>query len=393
MLLKEGMSAKKAQSLSAKLVNEYDGLKENEIKDWREAHEYALDAEKPNRYDLYTIYRDVLLDSHLNAVIKVRLEKVLKSEFQLVDKKTGEINPEATDMLKKRWFWQFMTYAWRQNMFGFSLIEFGDLIQTEDGYEFKEVKEIDRRFLHPEKGTYVLEPYSEDEFSYKKGGVANWLIELGNKKDLGFLLEAAPLAISNKYMGIFWDNFAEMFGAPIRIAKTNANNTDERTRAAEMLEQMGFAGWGVFDNGTDIEIKESAQKDSFNVYDKRMERNEKGMSKLVLGNTMTVDDGSSHSQSKVHAGITEDVVASDKREMIFDMNEELLPFLIKHGYPFENLRFKWDETERVSLKEQADIDKWLIDYFEIDVEYFKTKYNSSIIDFTKKEETKEELGK
>lgn len=393
MLLKKGMDIKKAQKLTAKLVNKYDGLKENDIRDWRNAHAAALDSEKPIRYDLYTIYRDTLLDDHLKSVIKVRLEKVLKNEFQIVNDKDGSIDVEATNYLKRRWFWQFMTYAWNANLYGYTLIQFGDIIKTDKGFEFKDVEEVDRRFLRPEKNQFVLEPYDESGFPYDKGNIANWLLEVGDKKDLGLLLEATPLAISKKYMGIFWDEFGEMFAAPIRVGKTNINNNDERSKVADMLEQMGRNAWGVFDTNTDIEIIETQKKDAYMVYDKRIERLEKGMSKLVVGNTMTTDDGSSHSQSQVHLEITEDIVDSDKRELMFTINEELIPFLIMHGYPLQGKSFKWDDREYLNLKDQADVDKWLLEYFDIDVDYFKSKYNSSIIDYKKQTSNDDGLGK
>jgi phage gp29-like protein len=146
---------------------------------------------------------------------------------------------------------------------------------------------------------------------------------------------------------------------------------------------MGRQAWALIDQSSEIEIVETNKKDAYLVYDKRIDRAEKGMSKRVLGSTMVVDNGSSHSQSKVHAEVTESLVTSDKREIEFTINEDLIPFLIKHGYPLEGKEFKWDESEKLSLKEQAEIDKWLVDYFDIDIEYFKKKYNSSIVGLKK----------
>ncbi len=388
--LMDGMSRQKATKIVDKLVRKYDGLKENDVRSWRTAHALALNPENPNRAELYNVYRDALLDDHLISVIQVRLEKLLKNDFEIVDIATGEVDNEATELLKKRWFWQFLTFGWNANLFGYTLIQFGDLIETPEGFRFKDVEEVDRRFLKPEFGVYVKDPNDEVDsgFSYRKGSVSKWLIEVGSPTDLGLLLEATPLTISKKYMGIFWDEFAEMFAAPMRVGKVDSNNPGERTKMANMLANMGRNAWAMIDQSSEIEIVETNKKDAFQVYDKRIERAEKGMSKRVLGSTMIVDDGSSHSQAGVHAEVTDDIVSADKRELMFTINEDLIPFLISHGYPLEGKKFKWDDQERLSLKDQAEIDKWLVDIFDIEAEYFKTKYNSSIIDYKKKEEDK-----
>ena len=58
--------------------------------------------------------------------------------------------------------------------------------------------------------------------------------------------------------------------------------------------------WGLFPEGTEIEIKETTRGDAFNVYDKRIDRANSEISKGVLNQTMTIDSGSSLSQSEVH---------------------------------------------------------------------------------------------
>ena len=51
----------------------------------------------------------------------------------------------------------------------------------------------------------------------------------------------------------------------------------------------------------------------YNVYDKRIDRANSELSKGVLMQTMTIDSGSSLSQSETHLEIFEDVVAADAR--------------------------------------------------------------------------------
>lgn len=378
-----GKSIKKAKKITQEIVNKFEGLQAADISKWRAAYGIALSDEK-NRYELYNIYKDTLLNDHLKSVIKVRLEKVLKNEFLIVDKESEEVEQSLLELFSKSWFWSFLTEAWKSRLYGFSLIEFGDLIESKEkniSFEFSSISSVPRGFVRPEFNMVVKEPYDTKGIDYTKPPFSYWVLEVGDKNDLGLLLEATPLAISNKYMGIFWDEFAELFAAPIRIGKTNTGNDEEVSKISSALADMGRNAWGVFDQGTDIQIVETQKKDAYLVYDKRMDRNNKGMSKLILGTTMTTEDGASLSQSQVHAEVTQDIVDSDKRFLQFVINEQLFPFLIYHGYPLDGYKFKWDESETLDIKDQAEIDKWLIDYFDIDIEYFRKKYNASIVDF------------
>ena len=51
---------------------------------------------------------------------------------------------------------------------------------------------------------------------------------------------------------------------------------------------MGKKSYAIFDKQTDVEIKENSKTDSFNVFDKKIERINKEISKGVVGQTMTM---------------------------------------------------------------------------------------------------------
>ena len=54
------------------------------------------------------------------------------------------------------------------------------------------------------------------------------------------------------------------------------------------------------------------------------------MSKLVNGQTMTVDSGSSRSQSEVHLRTENEVTKADIRNLLRWLNDTLLPALRAH---------------------------------------------------------------
>lgn len=106
----------------------------------------------------------------------------------------------------------------------------------------------------------------------------------------------------------------------------------------------GTEFWALFPEGTDIEVVESSKGDAFNVYDKRVDRANSELSKLIIGQTMTIEDGSSLSQSQTHLEVFQNLVESDA-DMLADLvNNQLIPRMVKLGFPLQGLRFAWDDA-------------------------------------------------
>ena len=324
------------------------------------------------------MYHDALLDGHLRAAWGVRLEMILKSKFVLVDE-NGNENPDATKLLNKSWFLDFITYVMESKLWGHSLIQFTEMVNG----EFSAIDIVPREHVKPELKLVVKEPNDEKGWSYLEPPFSQYCLSVGKSKDLGILLQCAPNAISKKYMGQFWDEFAEIFSVPIRIGKTNTQNVAAVTKLSQTLADMGRSAYGVLDNDSSIEIKETSKTDAYMVYDKRIERCDNENSKLIFGQTMLMDNGSSRSQAEVHKELAEMISDSDRRFVMFYMNEVALAFFAMHGYPVAGLSFKWDDENELDFEQQLKVDQWLINHFEVDLEYYKGKYNGQITGYKK----------
>lgn len=374
------VSTKQGIKLTAQLLQQSDTLTKKDIADWRAAHQMALDILSPNRARLYDIYADCELDAHLSGCIGQRVGKVLQKDFRLVGA-DGKENTEATAMLQQQWFTDFISLALSSRFWGHALIQLGDVLTGEDGVmRFDGVELVPRKHVVPEYGVLVRNA-GEDwraGWSYREGDIANWCVEVGTPRDLGLLLKCAPSCISKKNMLAFWDMFGEIFGQPMRIAKTNSPDAEERARIESALQNMGAAFWSLFPEGTDIEIKESSRGDAYNVYDKRVDRCNSELSKAILMQTMTIDSGSSLSQSEVHLEIFERVTESDAAMVANVVNGRLLPLMLLHGFPVKGLRFQWNNAASYTPAEQREIERLLLEYYNIPAEYFTDKYGVAI---------------
>lgn len=386
-----------AINMIGKIMQVTNQLTQKEIRHWRLANQYAIDIDHPNRHLLYSIYDDAMHDLHLKGAIRNRKLAVMGKPFRMLDK-SGKPNPDAVNLMSKKWFRQFMSLALDARFYGHSLIQFGDIARDENELKFVDLDLIPRHHVSPEYGT-LLRNASDDPSKgilYRGTSMMNWAIEVGEKRDLGELNSVAKETISKKYVLQFWDAFAEIFGMPIRMATTASRDPKDKAKIENMLEQMGSAAWGLFPEGTTLQMIGSNQSDSFEVYDKRITRANSEMSKAILGQTMTMDDGSSKSQAVVHEHVADDLCDADRMFIFNVINDDLLPFLIKHGWPLEGLKFDWDDSYYFSASEMREIESMLLYHYEIDPLYFQEKYGVKIVGskqptLLKKKVTREKL--
>ncbi|HLO92428.1 MAG TPA: DUF935 family protein [Lentimicrobium sp.] len=368
-----------AISVISKLKLLTEQLTQKDIKSWRQANQTAIFLENPKRWPLYGIYDDAMHDLHLKGAVRNRKMAVVGKPFIIKDA-SGNKNDDLTELLKSKWFKQFLNLAIDSVFYGHSLIELTGVDRT-DKLKFTNVELVPRYHVCPEYG--VVLPYFTDwpdkGIPYREE-LADTCIEVcKSKKDLGELNSPSKEAISKKYVLQFWDQFAEMFGMPIRVGKTTSRDPKDHEKVQDMLEKMGAAAWGLFPEGTSIEVIGSQQRDAFKVYDQRIIRANSEISKAILGQTMTMDNGSSRAQALVHEDVADDI-AEDDRDFIRDVvNDDLFPFLIKHGWPLKGFKFDWDDAHEYSPEEMKDIEEMLLKYYDVEPEYFIDKYGVKIM--------------
>lgn len=370
----------KFRSIIVELQRTTDALTRKDIADWRAAWQMAINVDSPNRQRLYDIYRDVDVDLHLTGCIDQRRGFVMARSFKLVDKKGNE-NKEALHYFDQSWFKQLMELCLESRWWGHSLIELGDLTQDGDGCIcYDGVSLIPRKHVIPEYHRCVQNVGDDwnSGIDYHEAPFSDWLIEAGKPNDLGKYLKAAQQTIPKKNTLAFWDTFAEIFGMPMRVAKTSTRDQKEWKRLERVIQEGGNNLGILTGMETEVEFVESGRGDAYNVYDKRIDRANSELSKLSIGQTMTIEDGSSLSQSKTHLKVFENLVESD-RDMLRDIiNNQLIPRMAKHGFPVKGLRFEWDDTVDYTPEQQVAFETMIADRYEVDPSYFEKKYNMPV---------------
>lgn len=371
---------KRVTRLAVNLQLQTEALTKKDLRTWRNAWQYAINTEYPNRVPLYDVYGDVEVDMHLTGCVGQRKGYVLNKSFRIVDK-AGIENPDLTAVFESPWFKTFMELALESIFWGHSLIQLGDIIEVEDVPAFKEVLLVPRRHVIPEYGVIVTHQQEtwQNGYDYRNSDMADWIVEVGGTHDLGLYLKCAQHTIPKKNVFSFWDMFSEIFGIPFRVGKTTSRDPKEQGRIEKMLGSMGAAGWALFPEGTEIEIKESTRGDAYNVFDRRVERANSELSKGTLTQTMTTDNGSSLSQSEVHKEMLMNLIQKDADLLRDIINFQLIPKMIKHGFPLKGFRFDWYEGIDFTPEQQIAYERMLLENYEVDANYFIDKYNVPIL--------------
>ena len=371
----------KIKKMTVELALNTDNLTKKDIGNWRRAWQRAINIERPSRASLYDIYADSLVDLHLAGAIDQRKNYTLKKAFRITGE-NGKEHKDLTSLFEKEWFKDFADLVLDSRFWGHSLIEFGDVIGSGNERSFDGVSLVPRKHVIPEYGVVVRNQNDEPQkgVSYRTGDFASWCVEAGKPKDLGLLLKCSPQAISKRNMMAFWDNFGEIFGAPVRIANTTSRDQAELDKIENMMDTMGAMSWGVFPEGTEVRFMETSRGDAFQVYDKRIDRANSEISKGILNQTMTIDSGSSYAQSDVHLEVFENVIERDADFLKDIINDKLIPFMILHGFELDGYVFEWDHAVDYSIADMRSVEQMLINGgYDIDPKYFVEKYNIPII--------------
>lgn len=371
------------KSIAIELALNTRMLTKKDVQTWRRAWQMAIHHEMPKRIELYNVYTDTEIDGHLSGAISQINDAIKQRAFKIVDRKTRKEKPEATELLEAEWFKDFMQHALMARYWGHSLIQLGDVTTTNGRQTLSGCELIPREHVVPEFGL-ILPEASDDPnkgIPYREGRISQWVIEAGTSHGLGLYLKASPHTISKKNMLAFWDQFGELFGHPIRIAKTSNPDPKERSRVENMLTQMGAAAWGLFPEGTEIEIKEASRGDAFEVYDRRIVRANSELSKMVLTETMTMDDGASLSQSQVHEKMFKQTVESEADRFRDLVNNRLIPRLAYLGFalnPATDL-FEWEYALEYTPEQLAKVEEIVARDNEIDPKYWQERYGIPVI--------------
>jgi hypothetical protein len=354
------------------------------LTEWKNAVLSAESEIYPDRTQLTELYQEVVNDLHMWSVMQTITLRVLATGF-IAEKSDDVVDDEATITLRSKWFRDILKFFIESKFYGFSLVQIGGV----HGAKLIDNELIPRQYVVPEMRAVKLLPFSrlakgekldsKSAISFDDPVYGKWLIPLGDRSDLGLLQKTAPAIILKKEMLSAWAEFGEVFGMPFRTMYSATDNQAERAKLESMLSGMGRAAWALLDTDDKFELKETSRTDAFKVYDAFIERMNSEISKGIVGQTMTSDDGSSQSQATVHQNLLDQIVSAYLADAADTINDVVFPKLFALGVLKPGVRFAWDMERQLSamdlIKIVSELSKlgdipldWISDAFDIPID-------------------------
>lgn len=362
----------KVTKMMLDVIKQHKRLWRKEITDWQRARQVRYSLEFPQNHLLQDLYADIMLDGQLTGITQNRTFRTTNKDYIIVDPK-GAKDETCTEFIKeKTWFETFLQSTHETVYSGTGVLWFNDVVKG----EIKSVHPLDKAHIIPELKLFVPDVTSNKGFNYLD--FPHYLIEVQMYDPVGLLEKAAPYTILKRHSWGSWDEFEELFGVPIRIAKIASQSETVKTEVAGWLEEMGSAPYGVFPLGTEIEIKENSKGDAFNVFYQKIQAIREELSMLILHQTMTTENGSSKSQGTVHENTLEELVFADEKKILSILNDKLLPAMRFFGYKIPE-GYKFAVAQVKDTKEQIKIDQVLLQNgYILRQSYIEEVYGSEI---------------
>ncbi|WP_312148810.1 DUF935 family protein [Empedobacter sp.] len=364
-------NVEKVTKLMVDVIKRSKRLWRKEINDWQAGRFARYNVEIPNTHFLDEVYDDVMMDGHLTGVTGNRMLRTTNKSY--VFSIGGVKDDKLTEYIEsKSWFEFVLENAFNSVYRGHSLL----WVKEWKKGEILEVELIPRGLVVPEKHCLKHDYDAVTGIDFRELKDILWYAQFYD--NVGLLEKAAPYTILKRHSWGSWDEFEELFGVPIRIAKIASQSEVVKNEVADWLEQMGSAAYGVFPIGTEVDIKENSKADAFNVFFQKIQALDAELSKLIVHQTMTTENGASKAQGNVHENTLKELVYADEKKMLAFLNDVVVPAMRNLGYKIpENAKITVEQTKDSS--EQITIDGVLLSHgYILKKDYLESVYGCEI---------------
>lgn len=326
------------------------------VRRWFDAVKMAESTIYPDRRFLYNTYLDVSIDLHLKAMMGKRIRAVKTTPFEW----SGLTNDALIDNFKSPWFSELLELIQSRIFYGTTLAEFK--LSNLDGL-IEDVELIPRQNVKPEKGIIMKDGYSEGDsnvIQYREGINANFILEIGRKKELGLLANIAPYVLMKRANFADFSRYNEMYGIDLRVYEYDPLKPGAREESEKSAKQYGSAAYIVVPKGmAQVTFPQNTNKQSSAfAFDKFHELCNNEITVGILGQLLTTGgaDGGSYALGNVHRAVETAINLEDRLTAEYIIN---YPFkkniLIPHGYPIKDFVGKFKTAEEISKEKKLAI--------------------------------------
>ena len=343
---------------------------------WKQAINAFESKTTPSRVILYDMYDDIMLDGHLECVWQKRLDAILNRRLSFV--RNGIEDEEISKLLNSPDMRLVVTEIMRSIAYGFTLIQVNNITYNDDQECYRiNFDLIPRKHVHPEAGFECVSKDQTDQskdFLFTQPPLSNYMMWAGDPESKGLLVKAAPYVIYKRGGFGDWAQFSEMFGMPFREAIYDSYDDDTRTRIRQFLEEWSTGSYLVHQRDVELKIHDTGGSSaSADVYDRLIRVCDAGISKVVVGNTLTTEQGDNGARSlgEVHENEQQTRALSDERMVLSVLNTQFRAILKRFGINVAggDIWFDSPETDWSAVQTKWDVISSVAQQVPVDDDY------------------------
>lgn len=305
----------------------------------------------PRRAKLIDLYDDVLLDSHLFAVLRKQKAAILSTPIQFLRK--GEVDEAMQEHIDSPWFGHFIEDLIDDEWLGVG----GSLFQFYlDDKGWVNYNLIPRKHVDPVQRVILR---NQSDITGESWDNFSDLLYVGDPRQLGNLAVAAFWVILKRNNVADWAELAEIFGRPVREGTYDAWDDRAREKLVEDIYNMGGAGVIVHPDGTNINLLQPGTVSaSGDLYERFSTFCNNEISKAVNGNTLTTEAGDTGTQAlgTVQQEGEVDITFFIKRRVLDILNYEVTDIFASMGINTTGGKFAFVPPKKKDLTAQINID-------------------------------------
>ena len=343
-------------------------------------------------YD-YGIYRDLLTDPHLTAVVQQRKMQVLQMGWELENIENANLKEEIIELVNSWNISRIGSAVLDSFLFGFSVGEIK--------YEYSDRKYIPVDLIFKPQEWFIFD--RENQIRLRKKTEYGYIFEEGEKLDdrKFILVQYNPTYVNpygerlltNVYWPIYfkraaiekWHSMSEKFGIPFLTGYYGAAATEEeKNELMEAIEEAIENNITIIKEGTQFDFKENQKYDVGKLFEGMIELQNSEISKAILTVTLTTEikGGGSYNAAKTHQEMLEYIGLNDKKLLEMALNKMIRNYvLINYGSEYNSPWLRLKRKEKI-IDSTAERDAILTKIgLKFTKEYFMKPYNLSEEDF------------
>lgn len=312
------------------------------------------------------LYDHLVRDDQVMMALQQRRMALVSTEWEVEPGGTGRRDRAAADFLREqlggiRWDNANEKMHWGL-LYGYAV---GELMWARDGRNVvidNIVVRNRRRFQFDGVGRLRLQTFNNMQPGELMPARKFWCYQVGATHDdepygLG-LGHWVYWPVWFKRFGMSaWSRFLDRFGDPVVKGEyPRGASQAEINRVHQALEDVHGSSVAALPAGAALELIEAA-KNTTSSYEMLYDRMNAAISKVVIGQTMTADQGSSRSQGEVHMDVRQDLVKADADLLCSSFNLGPVQWLTEWNFPGAMPPRVWrrvDEGEDLNTAAERD---------------------------------------